>query len=140
MTDIIIAIIATIGSIFILIAAIGVLKMPDFYTRLSVTVKASTIGVGFLLATTAIYHNDFQITSKVIAIIFFLFITAPIAGHMISRTAYLSGIKMWKNTFVDDLKGKYDTENKVLKSYRTQDGEDIAEKNKEDDKKQLHGK
>lgn len=140
MTDIIIAIIATIGSIFILIAAIGILKMPDFYTRLSVTVKASTLGVGCLLATTAIYHNDFQITSKVIAIIFFLFITAPIAGHMISRTAYLSGIKMWKNTFVDDLKGKYDTENKILKSYRTQDGEDIAEKNKEDDKKQLNSK
>lgn len=136
MTDLIIGIVATIGVLFILIAAIGVLKMPDFYTRLSVTVKASTLGVGCLLASTAIYHNEFHITSKVLAIIFFLFLTAPIAGHMISRTAYISGIKMWKNTFVDDLKGKYDIENKVLKSYRNQDAEDVLEQQKEDDEKQ----
>lgn len=48
----------TLGALFALIAAIGIFKMPDFYSRLSVTVKAATIGVGLILVGVSMYFVD----------------------------------------------------------------------------------
>jgi len=104
MTDILIMIFCTIGALFILVSAIGIYRMPDFYTRLSVTVKAGTAGVGFILLAVAIYFLDFSVSTKVFAIIFFLLLTSPVAAFMISRTAYVSGIKLWDKTHIDELK------------------------------------
>ena len=84
-TDIIIMVLCTLGAIFILIASLGIYRMPDFYTRLSVTVKASTMGVGFILIAAMIYFHDFSVTTKIISIIFFLYITSPVAAFMISK-------------------------------------------------------
>lgn len=106
MTDIFIAFISTLGSLAILFASIGILRMPDFYLRLSVTVKAATLGVGFLLAGAAIAFPDVSVTTKAIAIAFFLVLTAPVAAHMIGRTAYHTGIPTWKGTIIDELKEK----------------------------------
>jgi len=103
MSEILIMVLCTLGALFILIAALGIYRMPDFYTRLSVTVKASTLGVGCILGAVAIYFYDFSVSTKVFAIIFFLFITSPVAAYMISRTAYLSGVKLWKGSVVDEL-------------------------------------
>lgn len=107
MSDLLIMITSTIGAVFILIAAYGIVVMPDFYLRLSVTIKAATMGVGLLLLSTAYFFSEFSVTSKVIAIIFFLIITAPVAGHMIARTAYIIGVEKWKGTVLDELEGKY---------------------------------
>ena len=91
--------------------------MPDFYLRLSVTVKASTLGVGLLLICAAImFPNDISVTTKSIAIIFFLILTAPIAAHMIAKAAYFTGTSLWKGTIVDELKGMYDKETHCLES------------------------
>ncbi len=132
MTDILIMILATIGSLFILIAAAGILRMPDFYLRLSVTIKAATLGVGCTLAAGAIFFDEFSVTSKVIAIIFFLFITAPIAGHMIGRTAYFTGIGLWNKCQLDELKGKYDAKTHELKSEISELDEEYKEDGKPD--------
>lgn len=78
--------------------------MPDFYLRLSVTIKAGTFGIGFLLLSAALYFNEFSVTTKVMAILFFLIITAPVSGHMIGKTAYKMGIKLWDKSIHDDLK------------------------------------
>lgn len=102
MSDILVMVFCTLGAIFILIAALGIYRMPDFYTRLSVTVKAGTLGVGCILGSVAFYFYDFAVSTKVFSIIFFLFITSPVAAFMISRTAYVSGIKLWKTTVVDE--------------------------------------
>ncbi len=107
MIDSIIMIFGTVGAVFILIAAYGMLRMPDFYLRLSVTIKASTMGVGLILIAAGLYFMEFAITSKIMAIIFFIIITAPVAGHMIGRTSYIIGVKLWENSVLDDLKGKY---------------------------------
>lgn len=116
MIDIIIMILATIGSLVVLVAAIGIVRMPDFYLRLSVTIKAATLGVGLILASAAVFFFDLSITTKVFAIIFFLVLTAPVAGHMIGRTAYFTGTKLWKGSIMDDLEGMYDKETHKLNS------------------------
>jgi multicomponent Na+:H+ antiporter subunit G len=102
MTDIIIGIISTIGALAILFASIGILRMPDFYLRLSVTVKASTMGVGLFLTCAAIIFPDVSVTTKAIATVFFLVLTAPVGAHMIARTAYHKRIIMWKDTIIDE--------------------------------------
>ncbi|MET3114320.1 multicomponent Na+:H+ antiporter subunit G [Pedobacter sp. CG_S7] len=104
MTNLFIALFSTIGALAILFASIGVLRLPDFYLRLSVTVKAATLGVGLLLVCAGIVFPDVSVTTKAIAIAFFLILTAPVAAHMIGRTAYHSNVPTWKGTVIDELK------------------------------------
>ncbi len=108
MTEIIIAVMATLGSVFILLAGIGIIRMPDLYLRISVTTKAATLGIGLLLACAAIYFKDPGVTSRVIAIIFFMLLTAPVGAHLIGRASYFVGTPLWKKSKMDDLAGKYD--------------------------------
>ncbi len=108
MIDLLIAILATLGTLFIFLAGIGILRMPDLYLRISVTTKAATLGIGLILAASAVYFKDNGVTSRVIAIIFFMLLTAPIGGHLIGRASYFIGLPLWGKTKYDDLKGKYD--------------------------------
>lgn len=125
MTDIIIAILSTIGACAIFVASIGILRMPDFFLRLSVTVKAATLGSGLLLLSAAIFFPQVSVTTKAFAIILFLVMTAPVSAHMIGRAAYVSGTILWKGTVKDDLEGMYDEETHVLKSGHEEEDEGI---------------
>jgi multicomponent Na+:H+ antiporter subunit G len=114
MNEIISGILLIVGSLFILLAAVGLIKMPDLYTRMSATTKASTLGVGLVLIGTSVYFADVGVTSRALIIIIFLLLTAPIAAHMIARAAYFDGVPLWKKTWKDDLKGKYDEDTHEL--------------------------
>ncbi|MDP8305348.1 MAG: monovalent cation/H(+) antiporter subunit G [Candidatus Chlorobium antarcticum] len=92
------------GSLFILLSAVGILRMPDLYTRMSATTKASTLGIGLVLIGTILYWQDFGIASRAIAIIVFLFLTAPVAAHVIGRAAYLGKVPLWEKTHIDEFK------------------------------------
>ncbi len=116
MTNIIIIILSTLGTIFAMLAAIGLIRMPDTYLRISVNTKAATLGVGLLLAAAAIYFGEIAISSRVLAIIIFIFLTAPIGGHLLGRTGYISGNKLCDQTHIDDLKGKYNKKTHELSS------------------------
>lgn len=124
MSTSIIIILSSLGAIFILLAAIGVVRMPDLYLRISVTTKAATLGIGLLLACAAIYFNNTSITTRVLAIILFMILTAPVGAHLIGRASYFVGIRMWKKSTMDDLQGKYEKRTHRLKS----DGEEKEEK------------
>ncbi len=116
-TTVLVGILCTVGALAILIAAIGILRMPDFYLRLSVTVKAATLGGGVLLLCAAFYFpEEVSVTTKALAIMFFLILTAPVAAHLIGRTAYFIGTEQWKGTVRDDLAGMYDKETHTLYS------------------------
>lgn len=107
MTNIITAALATLGALFILLAGIGILRMPDTYLRMAVTTKAATLGVGLLLLAAALYFNDLSTTTRVVAIIIFILLTAPVGAHLIGRASYIVGNKLWEGSVVDDLEGKY---------------------------------
>ncbi len=116
MTDIIVGIFAFLGTVFVFLAAVGMIRMPDTYLRISVTTKAATLGIGLLMLAGAIHSNEIAITAKVLAIILFIFLTAPVSAHLIGRTSYYSGVKLWKNSVIDDLKGKYNAYTDFLDS------------------------
>lgn len=91
------------GAFFTLVAAIGVVRMPDIYMRLSAASKASTLGASLILATVAIFFDSAVVTGKIIAIIAFTLLTAPVAAHMLGRAAYFSGVPLWENSVRDEL-------------------------------------
>jgi multicomponent Na+:H+ antiporter subunit G len=107
---------SAVGSLFILLAAIGIVRMPDLYLRISVTTKAATLGIGMILAGAAFYFDDFSVTSRVLAIILFLVLTAPVGAHMIGRASYFIGTPLWKKSVMDELKGQYDKDTSALGS------------------------
>jgi len=96
------------GSLLILISAIGILKMPDLFTRMSATTKASTLGVSLTLIGVSLTWLDISTFTKSITIIIFLFLTAPVAAHAICRAGYFDKVKLWEKTLVNGLKDKYD--------------------------------
>ncbi|HLV40883.1 MAG TPA: monovalent cation/H(+) antiporter subunit G [Brumimicrobium sp.] len=116
MNDILIMIIISIGTLFILLAAVGLIRMPDLYLRISVTTKAATLGVGLILFGMALHFMETSITTRAVAIIVFLFLTAPISAHVIGRASYFVGVPLWKKTKMDDLEGMYNTKTQDLKS------------------------
>ena len=118
--EIISGIIILLGTFFILISAIGLIRMPDLFTRMSATTKASTLGVGLTLIGTAIFWQDVGISARVLIIISFLFLTAPVAAHIIGRAhiliRYLFGIKQkLMNSKVSMMKKPMNLSNTVYK-------------------------
>ena len=98
------ALLSLAGVAFLVVAGVGIIRLPDIYCRGSATTKAATLGVGFMLAATAVYFGDLQVTTRAIATGAFLLLTAPVAAHMIARAAYFRGTDLWPGTVKDELK------------------------------------
>lgn len=92
-----------IGGIIILIAGIGVLRLPDFFTRMHAATKAGAAGSGFILLGVAAMHPELATWGKAAVAILFLLMTTPIAGHLLGRAAYLGGVSLWDGTTEDRL-------------------------------------
>ncbi|MFA0811656.1 monovalent cation/H(+) antiporter subunit G [Microbulbifer epialgicus] len=94
--EISIATLLLVGSFFGFSAALGLLRMPDFYTRMSTSGKAATLCCGLMLAGVAALFHDTQVTARAVAAILFLLLTVPVGVHMIARAAYRVGSPMWR--------------------------------------------
>jgi monovalent cation/proton antiporter MnhG/PhaG subunit len=108
MSEILSSFLMIIGAAFALLAGAGVVRMPDLFTRMQAATKASTLGIGCIVLAVAVYFGDLSITTRALAIIAFVFLTAPIAAHMIARAAYFVGVPLWEGTVIDELRGQYD--------------------------------
>lgn len=103
-----------LGAIFMLLAAIGLVRMPDVLMRMHSSTKSATLGVGLIMLGVALRFNDFAIGVRALAILVFMFSTAPVAAHMIGRAAHLSGVPLWEGTLSDEMRGRYDPETHTL--------------------------
>ena len=121
MVEILIIGLALLGSLFILLAAVGIVRMPDLYLRISVTTKAATLGIGLILTCAALHFNSLAITSQVLAIFLFLLLTAPVGAHLLGRASYFVNVPIWKKSVMDDLKGKYERDTHKLGSEEQED-------------------
>ena len=78
-----------LGGAFILIGAIGFLKLPDFYTRLHAPTKATTMGIGSILVASMLLHavKGGGVNVQELVISLFLLLTAPVSAYMIAKAA-----------------------------------------------------
>lgn len=108
--NIIAMILIVIGTFLSLVSTFGLIRLPDVYTRNHAASKSTTLGIMSILLGTFLYfhieHGHFD--TRVLLGIFFIFLTSPVAGHIISRSAYHSGVKMWEKSVEDDLKNAKD--------------------------------
>lgn len=86
------------------ISAIGMIRLPDFYLRMSAITKAATLGLFLLLIGIAIYFNNLGLSIKSFVIISFILLTNPVGAHAIARAAYKNGTKLWEGSIIDELK------------------------------------
>ena len=105
-----------LGAAFMLIAAIGVARMPDLFMRLHASTKSATLGAGFLMLGAAIHFGELAIGARALAVMVFFVVTAPVAAHVIGRAAYFAGVPLWEGTLSDELRGQYDVATHVLAS------------------------
>jgi multicomponent Na+:H+ antiporter subunit G len=85
------------GAFFVAVAALGVLRMPDLYTRMHAATKAGTLGAGLLLLGAALMLRDPWVTVRAVLTVGFVAITAPVASHLIARAAYRSRqLELWQ--------------------------------------------
>lgn len=85
-----------IGTFFIVVAAIGTLRLPDLYTRMHATTKAGTVGVSFILLAVLLYFQELTVTSRAIGIILFIFLTAPVGAHLLGKAMLEKNYPMWR--------------------------------------------
>ncbi len=95
-----------IGAVFTLLGAVGMLRMPDLLTRLQASTKAGTLGVGFILLAEVVHFGSLGVAVRILLIIAFLFLTAPVAAHMIARAAYYRRVPLWQGVRLDELRGR----------------------------------
>jgi len=88
MLDIIISIFLIVGAGFALVGSIGLIRLPDFYTRLHGPTKATTLGLGALLIASMIYFSSRgEVSLHELLVTLFLFMTAPVSAHLLSKAA-----------------------------------------------------
>ena len=122
MTDLLTAFLWLAGSAFSLLAALGVLRMPDVFTRMQASTKASTLGLGCLLIGAALQMGDFGTFIRAASIGAFVLLTTPVAGHVIARASYLAEVPLWSGTVLDERR-----RNAAGASHRTGDDLEPAE-------------
>ncbi|CAI9393998.1 monovalent cation/H(+) antiporter subunit G [Niallia sp. Sow4_A1] len=99
------------GAIFCFLSSLGLIRLPDVYTRSHAASKGSTMGVLFTLVGTFVFfiiEGTFSI--RLFLGIFFVFLTSPVASHVVVRSAYRSKVKLADVTVQDDLKAEMEEE------------------------------
>ena len=98
--DVLVWILLGLGSFFSITAAVGVLRFPDFYTRLHPAGKNDTLGVMLFCAAMLIeclkYDYSYLIAGRLVLMVLFMLMASPIACHAITQAAYVDGLRPWK--------------------------------------------
>jgi len=96
------SIVILVGAFFLFSAGLGLLRMPDVFTRIQAGTKASTLGNILVLAGLGIYHPDWAL--KLLIVAYFVLMTNPLSSHALSRAAHAIGTPMAETTVADALR------------------------------------
>lgn len=95
MIETIVVVMVLIGTVLSLLSSLGFLRLPDVYTRSHAATKSITLGILFILLSAFLYfmfvHE--RVSIRLLLGIIFVFLTAPVTGHLIARSAYRYGVK-----------------------------------------------
>lgn len=120
------------GAGFMLLAAIGIVKLPDLPNRLHASTKAGALGVSLMLFAVIVFIPQLAVVAKALAIITFILLTSPVAAHVLGRTGYFVGVPLWEGTVRDDLEGHYNPLTHELISGLEEDDEEGEEQDAHD--------
>ncbi|SDQ96115.1 monovalent cation/H(+) antiporter subunit G [Natronobacterium texcoconense] len=95
LVTVLVVLFAALGVFFTMVAAVGVLRLPDVYTRSHAATKADTLGAGFAILAVGIYFGTAGELLRVGLLLVFVYITNPTAAHAITRAAYSQDIEIW---------------------------------------------
>lgn len=94
------------GLFFVLAGAVGVIRLPDFYTRLHAAGMTDTLGAELILFGLILQADGWQVIAKLLLVAFFLFVTSPTATHAVAHAAYKAGEKpklgRWRAPALED--------------------------------------
>ena len=99
------AALVVIGALFALLAAVGLLRLPDLYTRMHAASKAGVVGAGLILLAVALVSFDAAVALRALLGIVFLVLTTPISAHLLARAAHLAAIPPASITNISELPG-----------------------------------
>ena len=85
------------------LAGLGTLRFPDLFSRMHAATKAASFGIGLMLTGLVIIYFSWYLLIMSILIIFFIFITAPVAAHMLGRAGYLLKVPQYEKTIADEM-------------------------------------
>jgi len=97
---------AGMGCLLVLLASVGLLRMPDVYMRMQVASKASTLGAALVLVGAAMGLGDGPAAVRAAVAILFLCITMPVAAHLLGRAAARQGVAFSDETRIVDMPPK----------------------------------
>ena len=92
------------GSTFALLAAIGLNRLPDLFTRMHAASKAGTVGSGLLLLGAGLHADDFSILVRAVAGFLFFVLTAPVSAHLVAKAAHQVGYRLDTTSVLDELR------------------------------------
>ncbi len=92
------------GALFALVAAIGINRLPDFYTRMHAASKAGTVGSGLMLIAVGLHAGDLAIFARAMAGVFFFMLTAPVSAHLLAMAAHKAGYPLCRVSVRDDFR------------------------------------
>ena len=93
------AVVIAFGVLFLLLGALGILRLPDVYNRLQAGTKCTTMGAFFTIVGVGIVEPDWIFKALIVAI--FVLLTNPIGAHALARASYAGGVQPYDGTVVD---------------------------------------
>lgn len=90
-----------IGLAFDFFGCVGLIRLPDVYSRLQAATKCVTLGTCGILFGLFLFKGFTAVGIKALLCIIFLILTAPVAAHALSRGAHISGVKLWDKSVCD---------------------------------------
>ncbi|AXV14746.1 Na+/H+ antiporter subunit G [Neorhizobium sp. SOG26] len=92
------------GAGFALVAAIGLNRFPEVFTRMHAASKAGTVGSGLLLLAVGLHAGDLSTFARAIAGFLFFVLTAPVSAHLLAMAAYKVGYRLGDDSICDEMK------------------------------------
>lgn len=89
-----------VASLFSALAALGMLRFPDVYTRLHAASKAGALGLGLVFLAVAVVSLDIAVAVRALLGLFFILATAPVSAHLLARAALRSGPRPTEKTSI----------------------------------------
>ena len=102
--EVVASVLIGVGVIFSLSGAVGILRMPDLYTRIQCSSKTITMGaLPVLVGVVVIEGPVSSYGSRALLVAFLLLVVNPVASHSLARAAYKAGVPMWDGAVVDEV-------------------------------------